>query len=621
MSNKNASIINVAAYKFVALSDLETRRKRLRLLTEQLNLRGTILLSPEGINLFIAGSATAVQQLLTELQNDPALEDLATKKSFSNSQPFNRMLIKIKKEIIAFGIQGVDPVVSTSRKLPAAKLKNWLDEHRPVHLLDVRNNYEVDIGTFKGAIPAGIDNFRDFPAVVQNFPDSMKDEPVVLFCTGGIRCEKAGPYLERAGFRNVFQLEGGILKYFQECGGDHYDGDCFVFDQRVAVDTALRETAFTQCYVCQAVVSPEQQSSVYYTPGRSCWNCWQDPVMRLSKTLRQRHSRLQAVSDPLPGSVPYFNRRPLNVPARYAGQTLIDFLCSWHPQINRDIWLKKIENSEIIPSPRYGRRRRRMPSPEEPLPLDPRRIVRPGERLEHLLPGTIEPDVNAAVEFLFEDEDLVVINKPAPLPVHPSGRFHRNSLQYLLREIYSPRPPRLVHRLDANASGVLLLCRRRTLVRDIQKQFEQQSIAKTYLARVHGHPPNDEFYCEARISAVPNEFGIREIAKDGRDARTSFQVIHRADDGTSLLVARPVTGRTNQIRLHLWNLGWPIVNDPAWLRAGKTGSNRTLSIDEPVMCLHAWSIVLEDCKKELRTFTAPPPLWWDLQAPRPDEPG
>ncbi len=621
MSTENSSIVNIAAYKFVALRDLETRRDRLQWLTEQLNLRGTILLSPEGINLFVAGSPDDARRLLTELRSDSALEDLTTKESLSDYQPFNRMLIKIKKEIIAFRIEGVDPIVQTSRKLTAAELKSWLDERRPVHLLDVRNNYEVDVGTFKSAIPADIDNFRDFPEAVRNLPDSMKGESVVMFCTGGIRCEKAGPYMERAGFRNVFQLEGGILKYFQECGGDHYDGDCFVFDQRVAVDAALRETAVTQCYVCQAVVSPEQQNSASYVAGRSCWNCWQEPEVRLAETLQQRHTRLQAVSDPLPGSVPYFNRRPLNVPARYAGQTLIDFLCSWHPQIGRDTWLKKIANSEIIPSPRYGHRRRCMPSPEEPLPLDPGRIVRPGERLEHLLPGTVEPDVNAAVEFLFEDKDLVVINKPAPLPLHPSGRFHRNTLQYLLREIYTPQRPRLVHRLDANTTGVLLLCRRRTVVREVQKQFEQRSVTKTYLVRVHGHPPNDEFHCAARISVVPNGSGMREIAKDGLDARTDFQVIHRADDGTSLLTVRPVTGRTNQIRLHLWNLGWPVVNDPAWLRDGKTGSNRTLSIDEPAMCLHAWAIVLEDCEKVLRTFTAPPPLWWESQMPHHDQPG
>ena len=615
MSTENLSIVNIAAYKFVVLSDLESRRDVLRSLTEQLSLRGTILLSPEGINLFVAGSRHATRQLLTELRSDPALEDLTTKESFSEYQPFNRMLIKIRKEIIAFGSRGVDPTVRRSRQLPAAELKSWLDECRPVHLLDVRNNFEVDVGTFQGAISANIDNFRDFPEAVRHLPDSMKDEPVVMFCTGGIRCEKAGPWMEQAGFSNVFQLDGGILKYFEECGGHHYDGDCFVFDQRVAVDASLRETDFTQCYVCQAVVSPEQQQSEQFVAGRSCPNCWQAPGTKLAETLQLRRRQLEDVTDPLPGAVPYFNRRPLNVPGRYAGRTLIDFLCSWHPQVDRDTWMKKIADSEIVPSPRYGRRRRRMTSPEEQLPLDPHRIVRPGERLEHLLPATVEPEVNTDVDFVFEDDDFVVVNKPAPLPLHPCGRFHRNTLQYLLRKIYAPQRPILVHRLDASTTGVLLLCRTRAVARTIQQQFQQQTVAKRYLARVHGHPPQDTFHCAAKISAVPRDVGLREIASDGLDARTEFQVIRRADDGTSLLMVRPVTGRTNQIRLHLWHLGWPVVNDPTWLPDGITDTSRASLVDDPTMCLHSWSLTIQDLAGAARIFTTQPPAWWTHQLP------
>lgn len=612
MSTVNRSVVNIAGYKFVAISALEERRAFLRTLTAELKLRGTILLSPEGINMFVAGSREAAHRLLDELHADPDFADLSVKESFSDYQPFNRMLVKIKKEIISFGIDGLDPGCRTSPKLSATELKRWLDEGRPVRLLDVRNDYEVEIGTFKNAIPARIDHFREFPEAVQQLPESMKTEPVVMFCTGGIRCEKAGPCMEQAGFRNVFQLDGGILKYFELCGGEHYDGDCFVFDQRVAVDAALQETGFTQCFVCQAVVSPRQQDSKEYVAGKSCPKCWKAPATRMNEILQKRHTRLREISTPLPGSVPYFNRRPLNVPARYAGFPLIDFLCSWHPQIERDIWMQKILDSEVIPSPRYGRRRRRMPSPEEPLPLNPQRIVRPGERLEHLLPKTVEPDVNVEVRFLYEDAHLIVVNKPAPLPLHPSGRFNRNTLQALLNEVYAPRRPLPVHRLDANTTGVLVLCRKRSTARTIQKQFENGSVSKTYLARVHGHPVEDEFNCVASISALPGPSGLREITNsDGRPARTDFRVVARLDDGTCLLKATPVTGRTNQIRLHLWSLGWPVVNDPAWLSDGSTGQNRTLSIDEPPMCLHAWSLTIEGLNGESQTFTASLPSWWD----------
>ena len=152
------------------------------------------------------------------------------KESPSAEQPFNRMLVKIKKEIIAFGVAGIDPASRPTPKLSARELKQWLDEGRPVTLLDIRNDYEVRMGTFRGARRAGIDHFREFPAAVQQLPAELKQQPVVMFCTGGIRCEKAGPFMEQAGFQNVHQLDGGILKYFEECGGAHYDGECFVFE-------------------------------------------------------------------------------------------------------------------------------------------------------------------------------------------------------------------------------------------------------------------------------------------------------------------------------------------------------------------------------------------------------
>jgi UPF0176 protein len=237
-----APIVNIAAYKFTPLDDLPQRREALRELTRRLGLKGTILLSPEGINFFLAGARAAVDAFAAELQADPLIGALDIKESYTERQPFGRMLVKLKREIIAFGVEGIDPSRRTSPKLPAKQLKQWLDEGRPITLLDVRNDYEVALGTFTGAEPIGVAHFRDFPKAVDALPDDRKDETVVMFCTGGIRCEKAGPYMERAGFKNVFQLEGGILKYFEECGAAHYTGECFVFDDRVAVDGALQPT-------------------------------------------------------------------------------------------------------------------------------------------------------------------------------------------------------------------------------------------------------------------------------------------------------------------------------------------------------------------------------------------
>ncbi len=233
--------INLSAYKFSPLDSLPALQARLREVAQAGAIKGTILLSPEGLNLFVAGERAGLDALLAVIRAVPGLEDLTPKESRSASQPFGRMLVKIKREIIAFGVPGIDPARHPTPKLPARTLKQWLDEGRPVTLLDTRNDYEVRRGTFRGAWSTGIRHFRDFPAAVRRLPPELSQQPIVMFCTGGIRCEKAGPLLEREGFARVHQLDGGILKYFEECGGAHFEGECFVFDERGGVDSALRE--------------------------------------------------------------------------------------------------------------------------------------------------------------------------------------------------------------------------------------------------------------------------------------------------------------------------------------------------------------------------------------------
>jgi UPF0176 protein len=266
--------VNLSAYKFTPLTDLLPLRDELRRFTAAHDLRGTILLSPEGINLFVAGTRANVALLLAKLRTVSGLADLTPKESLSAGQPFNRMLVKIKNEIIAFGVEGVDPARRPSAKLSARTLKQWLDEGRPVTLLDTRNDYEVKLGTFRGAVVPHIDHFRDFPAAVKNLPAELKERSIVMFCTGGIRCEKAGPFMEQSGFKDVHQLDGGILKYFEECGSAHYDGECFVFDRRVGVDSALRETGSKLCFNCQMPLTVAEQSDPRYASDVSCPHCF-----------------------------------------------------------------------------------------------------------------------------------------------------------------------------------------------------------------------------------------------------------------------------------------------------------------------------------------------------------
>jgi RluA family pseudouridine synthase len=574
----------------------------------ELDLRGTVLLSSEGINLFIAGEPANVRAFVDFLREDPCFADLAPKESFNEYQPFNRMLVKLKREIISFGFPEVVPEVRTSPKLPARELKRWLDEGRPLHLLDTRNDYEVSIGTFRNAIRLDIDHFREFPEAVAKLPESLRDEPIVMFCTGGIRCEKAGPWMEQAGFRQVYQLDGGILKYFEEVGGAHYEGECFVFDQRVAVDPQLLETGTTQCYICQAVVTREQQQQPEYIAGKSCPACYRSPEQLREERMARRRELLKRAVIPLPGSQPALNRRPLNVPGRCAGMTLLDFVSSVHPQVERSEWERRIVEGLIVPG-EVRRRRRRAGMAAEAVPLSPARVVSGGECFDQLEPQQVEPDVNGAIELLHEDDELIVISKPAGLPVHPCGRFNRNTLRHILNLAWFPERPHLVHRLDAGTSGIMLLCRRKRIARVIAEQFEKRTVKKTYLARVHGHPLEDVFECRLPIGREHSEGGVRLPEEGGLEAVTEFEVLERGTDGTTLLRARPLTGRTHQIRAHLWALGFPVLGDPAWLPDGRSGENRTPDIAGPGLQLHAESLQLRGPAGEPIEFVAPPPEW------------
>ena len=232
--------INLAGYKFVSLDGLDDLKTTLEQQCRDLDLRGTILLSFEGINIVLAGDEHAVTQVQALIRADQRLADLRFKRTESAFQPFDRMLVKIKKEIITLRISGLDPANERAPAVAPAELKRWLDEGREVVLLDTRNAFEVDAGTFDKALDLRLSSFGQFAQAVDELDASLKDKTVVTFCTGGIRCEKAAPVLIGKGFRNVFQLDGGILQYFEECGNAHFNGLCFVFDQRVALDGKLR---------------------------------------------------------------------------------------------------------------------------------------------------------------------------------------------------------------------------------------------------------------------------------------------------------------------------------------------------------------------------------------------
>ena len=270
--------LNVSAYRFVELTDLAALRAQLRSACTSADLKGTVLLAPEGINLFLAGLPGKLHAVLDWLKSDERFAGLAPKESWSDHQPFNRMLVKIKKEIITMKHPQIQPIGKRAPAVDAATLKRWLDAGRDdagreVALLDTRNGFEVGIGTFKGALDPKIKSFGEFPAALHRFDDALKDKTVVTFCTGGIRCEKAVLYMQESGYDNVYQLDGGILKYFETVGGSHCHGDCFVFDRRVALTPELTEAGYAECFNCRAVVSPAEQKSTLYRRGESCPHC------------------------------------------------------------------------------------------------------------------------------------------------------------------------------------------------------------------------------------------------------------------------------------------------------------------------------------------------------------
>lgn len=585
-TDDDPKFINIAAYRFVELDRLKSRRAALRKLCAASGLKGTILLSVEGVNVFVSGARPGIERLLAELRSWPGFADLEVKESLSDRHTFRRMLVKIKREIIAFGRP---TATGEAPRLAPRELRRWLDEGRPVRLLDTRNRFEVELGTFRGAVDPDLENFRDFPEALESIRSELQGGPIVTFCTGGIRCEKAAPYMKSLGYEDVWQLDGGILKYFEECGGAHFDGECFVFDQRVALDPELQETSTVQCFACQAPLTPDEQASSLYREGEHCPRCYVDEKTRSAQRLEKRNVALAQLLEVLPGSIPADNERPIHVSGRYHGWTLIEMLTNLHPHV--DDWGRRIEEGLLV---RRGR------------PLGPATLVASGDRVLHVERAVIEPPVSRDVQVVFDDGDVVAINKPAPLPMHPCGRFNRNSLSSFLASVYRPKKLRPAHRLDANTSGIVLFTTSRRLAGLLQAQFEERSVEKLYLLEVVGAPNDECFTCDAPIARDVGVAGRRRVSVNGDPAQTRFRVVERRGS-TTLLEAKPLSGRTNQIRIHAQALGLPIVADAPYQDRDAT---MTISTDAPPMHLHAQCVTFDHpVSGERITLSAVRPSW------------
>lgn len=267
------SVLVVTFYKFVSLPDFEQLRSPLLACCQQHGLRGTILLAAEGINGTLAGSPEAIATTLEMLRSDPRLSDLEHKESWAESLPFDRMKVRLKREIVTLGLP-VDPSQQVGTYVSPQEW-NALISDPEVTLIDTRNQYEVDIGTFEGAVNPQTGSFREFPDYVQTHLDPNRHKKVALFCTGGIRCEKASSFLLNQGFQEVYHLRGGILKYLEEMPPEDslWVGECFVFDQRVAVQHGLEEGSYEMCRACGHPISDPDKASPQYQEGQSCPHC------------------------------------------------------------------------------------------------------------------------------------------------------------------------------------------------------------------------------------------------------------------------------------------------------------------------------------------------------------
>ena len=292
--NDSQPVVVCALYHFVRLENFQQLKAPLLSVMEKNEVKGTLLLAQEGINGTVAGTREGIDALLAHLRADERLRQLDYKESFDNDIPFYRAKVKLKKEIVTMGVEGIDPNQKVGTHIEP---ENWNDliSDPDVLLIDTRNDYEVEIGTFKNAVNPSTETFREFPDYVKQHLDPEKHKKVAMFCTGGIRCEKSTAYLKESGFEEVYHLKGGILKYLETVPEDDslWQGECFVFDNRVAVNHQLEKGDYDQCHACRLPITEADKASDKYEKGVSCPRCWDKKSSEQQQRFRERQKQIQ----------------------------------------------------------------------------------------------------------------------------------------------------------------------------------------------------------------------------------------------------------------------------------------------------------------------------------------
>ncbi|PCJ24652.1 MAG: hypothetical protein COA96_09005 [SAR86 cluster bacterium] len=298
MNTTSKSVVVAALYRFASFPDFESFREPLLSLMLEQGVRGTLLLAGEGINGTIAGSRRGVDAVLDWLKSDSRFADLVSKESYVDEIPFYRTKVKLKKEIVTMGVENIDPNHIVGTYVEPAQWNELINDPE-VLILDTRNKYEVEIGTFKSAVNPETDSFREFPDYVAKNLDPAKHKKVAMFCTGGIRCEKSTAYLKQQGFEEVFHLKGGILKYLEEVPEQEsqWQGECFVFDNRVTVNHNLEQGDYDQCHACRMPITQQDKQSEHYQKGVSCHHCFDKHSSEQVKRYAERERQMELASE------------------------------------------------------------------------------------------------------------------------------------------------------------------------------------------------------------------------------------------------------------------------------------------------------------------------------------
>ena len=289
--------LTIAFYHFVSLENIDQLQLFILKFCQKKNIKGTILLASEGINGTISGEEKKIQQFIEFIKEDLFFKNkfkiLEHKESWSSKNPFYRMKVRLKKEIVALGVEGISPTKKVGKYVNPEEWNNLINDPNTI-VIDTRNNYEVDIGTFKNSINPQTEAFREFPSYVDKNLNNNEIKKVAMFCTGGIRCEKASSLMLEKGFKDVYHLKGGILKYLENIPKEEslWVGECFVFDQRVAITHGLNEGQYDQCYACRHPLSPNELKSTQYTKGISCPYCFNKLTQKKKAGVIERQKQI-----------------------------------------------------------------------------------------------------------------------------------------------------------------------------------------------------------------------------------------------------------------------------------------------------------------------------------------